>query len=100
MKIKIILTKGDPITVTEEQAQAILSSPDPLIALKDETGSWNGDVIHRSHIVQMVRDLEAEKNDLLANPRIQSPQKKELDREEMHKLLTKNRPKFLYDTKR
>lgn len=73
MRIKIILTRGEAITVTEEQAAAILASAEPLVALKGPDGKWSGDVVHRSHIVQMVRDYEAEKQDRLKNPRLAGP---------------------------
>lgn len=75
MKIKIYLTKGEPITVSEEQAMDILKSNETLYALKDKHGKWNGDVIHKSHIVQMLRDYEEEKEELLKNPRLENKER-------------------------
>ncbi len=73
MKIRIVLTRGEPLTVSEEQALTILSSTEPLIALKDKDGNWSGDVLHKSHIVQMTRDYEAEKEERRKALRIDEP---------------------------
>jgi len=96
MKIKILLTKGDPITVTEEQAKAILSSSELLFPITDEKGVWTGDVVHKSHIVQMSRDREAEREAQLKNPRIDDPNNKPLTEEQRElskKLLQKFKPR-------
>lgn len=98
MKIKIYLTKGEPITVSEEQAKGILESSETLYALKDDKGKWNGDVIHKSHIVQMLRDTEAEHEELRKNPRLAEENTRPLTEEEIaehRELMKKFKPKFL-----
>ena len=97
MKIKIYLTKGEPITGTEEQAMDILKSNETLYALKDKSGKWNGDVIHKSHIVQMLRDYEEERDELLKNPRLEDPNSRPLtdeQRAEIAEKMKKFKPKF------
>jgi hypothetical protein len=60
--IKFILTRGEPVTLSEEKAKAVLASKDPLVAITDDNGEWTGEMLHKAHIVQTVRDFEAERD--------------------------------------
>ena len=71
--IKFFLTRGDTVTLPEDKALAVLNSSDVLIRITDEKGEWTGDTIHKSHIVQTVRDWEKEKEQRLKAPRIDEP---------------------------
>jgi hypothetical protein len=60
--IKFILTRGEPVTLSEEKAKAVLSSKEQLVAITDNKGEWTGEMLHKAHIVQTVRDFEAERD--------------------------------------
>ena len=51
MKIKIVMSRGEDVYVTEEQAKNILSSQEQLIAIADKNGQWTGNTVNKAHIV-------------------------------------------------
>ena len=76
--VKIILTKGDPVTIEMDKAQKILESDGTLFMIPDKDGNWSGDAVMKSHIVQIIRDFDAEKDWNARNSiKISAPPEKE-----------------------
>lgn len=83
--VKIKFRDKTHMTVTLEQAEAILQSPDQLIMLYDEEGNWTGQSINKSEIVGSDRDFyEEDREDnknlplLIGKPEISPEKRKEL----------------------
>ncbi len=96
--IKFFFTRGDTMTLPEDKALAVLNSPDTLIKILDAHGEWTGDTIHKSHIVQTVRDKDAEREQLRKNPRLEGPQGRAVPDELRalnRDLMKKYRPRFV-----
>lgn len=57
--IRFVMSKGDPIIVSEIQARAILASDQQIVPIV-ENGEWTGEVVNKAHIVSSYRDVIAE----------------------------------------
>ena len=83
--VKIKFRDKTHMTVTLEQAEAILNSQEQLVMLYNEEGEWTGQSINKSEIVGSDRDFyeeDREKNKdfplLVGKPDLTPEQRKEL----------------------
>jgi hypothetical protein len=90
--IKFYLTRGEPITLPEDKALAILRSTDQLVTITNVKGEWTGETIHKSHIVQTVRDLEAEMQESRKHPRLPQKPIRRISDVDMSAMLQRSRP--------
>lgn len=49
------------MTLSFEQAERVLNSPNQLVMLTGTDGKWNGDTLNKAEIIGTVRDYEKEK---------------------------------------
>lgn len=70
--VSIYLRDKTRVTVTAEQAEAILNSQQQLIKI-NEKGKWNGLAINKADIVRMDRDYDKERDERQEAKGIEAP---------------------------
>lgn len=61
--IKFVMSKGDPIVVEKELAEALLNSEGQVLMIPAADGSWTGKTINKAHIVSTDYDLDRERSE-------------------------------------
>jgi len=87
--IKIILSRGNPVSVSKEQAEKIFNSKNQMLNILDEKGKWTGEMINKSHIVKTEPDYERESNEGLKILKLDEPKNAEVNSTELNKIREK-----------
>lgn len=88
--VKIILSRGNPVSVSKEQAEKIFASKNQMLSILDENGKWTGEMINKSHIVKTEPDYDRENNEGMKVLKLDEPK----NIKENSKELSKIREKF------
>lgn len=95
--IKLVMSKGDSISLPEEKAEAVIDSDAQIVKITDKDGKWTGETLNKSYLVSTMVDVDATKElvkelRMLENSQqLPAPENKE----QIKKLIEEYRPNFL-----